>query len=198
MQHINNIIDSPHNLAQKNTQADVTHACADAINRTHNPYLPFSAHDTVYHLHFQARTIDDIQSISKQISKLLPNSPNSYLGISELGINAIEHGNLGISYDDKTQLLRDFQWQSEIDRRLALPENLHKQVHINVYIGTEQAVIQLEDEGKGFNWEHYLTFCEERLRDNHGRGIAVANSICFDNIEFVSPGNIVYCYLALR
>ncbi len=44
------------------------------------------------------------------------------MGLSELLVNAIEHGNLEIGYDEKSRLLQSEGWQGEIDRRLALPE----------------------------------------------------------------------------
>jgi hypothetical protein len=38
-------------------------------------------------------------------------------------LNAVEHGNLGISYVDKGKLIENDTWRMEIERRLSLPEN---------------------------------------------------------------------------
>ena len=45
------------------------------------------------------------------------------IGLTELLVNAVEHGNLGITYEDKTALNAAGTWDTEVRRRLALPEN---------------------------------------------------------------------------
>ena len=47
------------------------------------------------------------------------------------------------------------------------------------------------DQGAGFEWENYLDLCPDRAFDSHGRGIAMALSISFDQIEFRGNGNEV-------
>ena len=47
-------------------------------------------------------------------------------GLLELFVNAIEHGNLGIGYEEKTRLLGEGILSEEIERRLELPENADK------------------------------------------------------------------------
>lgn len=45
--------------------------------------------------------------------------------------------------------------------------------------------------GEGFNWKKYLDIDPSRATDNHGRGIAQARAISFDEITFNTKGNKV-------
>lgn len=114
-------------------------------------------------------------------------------GISELIVNAIEHGNLGISYDDKTELNKQGKWLDEIDKRLKLPENKDKRVIVNYKKEKKIITLNICDEGEGFNWEEYMEISPSRATDNHGRGIAMSKIISFDTIEYKGKGNEVVC-----
>jgi hypothetical protein len=57
---------------------------------------------------------------------LLPEPRSAVYGLNELLINAVEHGNLGITYDEKIKLVVEGRLESEIERRLALPQNQAK------------------------------------------------------------------------
>jgi hypothetical protein len=59
------------------------------------------------------------------------------MGLSELIINGIEHGNLGISYAEKSRLKQEDGWTEEIARRLALEENADKRVVVDLARGSE-------------------------------------------------------------
>jgi hypothetical protein len=105
--------------------------------------------------------------------------------------NAVEHGNLGISYDEKTQLNNEGRWQEEVERRLCLPENLGKYALLKLEQGPTELRITIRDQGPGFDWENYLQISPERVFDNHGRGIAMAGAVSFDRIEYRGNGNEV-------
>ncbi len=47
------------------------------------------------------------------------------------------------------------------------------------------------DEGNGFVWQNYLEFSTERAFDLHGRGVAMAKTICFGSLEYLGKGNEV-------
>ena len=49
----------------------------------------------------------------------------------------------------------------------------------------------IADQGSGFEWKNYLALNPDRAFDSHGRGIAMAKSISFDQIEFRGNGNEV-------
>ena len=69
---------------------------------------------------FSIRTVDEASQLASFIARACPNAEMVVMGISELLINAVEHGNLGLSYAEKSSLMRDDCWRPEIDRRAAL------------------------------------------------------------------------------
>lgn len=142
---------------------------------------------------FKIKNLEDVNSISVSLAKLFPNPNKVILGISEILTNAVEHGNLNITYEEKTELNINSQWKEEINKRLALPENRDKKVCISFIKKDNEIILNVKDEGKGFNYEPYLDFDPNRSTDNHGRGIAFANNLCFDNIEYLGSGNEVNC-----
>ncbi|MCS5711180.1 response regulator [Candidatus Berkiella aquae] len=144
---------------------------------------------------FKIRSIEDANLISVSLANLFPEPDKVVLGISEMLINAIEHGNLQISYDKKSELNMSCKWQDEIETRLNLPENKDKFVTISYLKSNDEIVLHIKDEGNGFDFNKYLEFDPERSTDNHGRGIAFANNLSFDRIEYLGNGNEVKCVI---
>ena len=140
---------------------------------------------------FELQTLDEVSHLASILSQSYPDPKTMALGLSELMINGIEHGNLGIDYDMKTTLLEEGTWQQEIDRRLELPENKHKKIIVEYLRGENSTTITIQDEGDGFDWQKYMTIDAERLLATHGRGIAIAASSAFDEMSFIGTGNIV-------
>jgi len=138
-------------------------------------------------------TLDEARSLVSYISEFYPDSKRVVVGISELFINAIEHGNLGISYDEKTTLNFSGDWEGEVVRRQILPENCDKRVTVDLGLSEKEITLKIKDEGRGFDWSQYLQFDEGRVTDNHGRGIAMSNITSFDDLEYRGNGNEVVC-----
>lgn len=68
---------------------------------------------------FRFRTLDDVAILSATLAQMCPNPETVAMGLSELMLNAVEHGNLGINYAEKGRLIEDGLWQDEVERRLA-------------------------------------------------------------------------------
>jgi len=134
------------------------------------------------------RTLKEAERIALWIANATPNPPLA-MGIHEILINAVEHGNLGITYDEKTELLNEGVWHREVERRLALPENAGKTVKVQVVRGTDRMIIRVEDCGPGFDFASYLDFDEARVFDNHGRGIALTRAAL--DLAYEGTGNTV-------
>lgn len=139
------------------------------------------------------RTIDAAREISVLVSRLYPAPDSVALGVRELIINAVEHGNAGLSYLEKTACLRAGTWHDEIARRLALPENRDKIVALTFRRSATEIVLTIEDGGPGFDWRRYLMLDPLRIAHVHGRGIALSLLTSFDRIQYVAPGNKVIC-----
>lgn len=153
--------------------------------------------NTMVHATFKIKSLHDVQPISSLIANECPNPRLAAVGISEILINAIEHGNLGITYQEKTILHEKEQWLSEIERRLQLPENKDKHV-IVVFSKTDGHInIRITDHGEGFNWREYQTLDSTRVFDNHGRGIIMARNLAFEDMIYHGKGNDVECIIPL-
>ncbi len=147
--------------------------------------------DLLYKAEFRCRTLNDVNELSRHLAELSCN-PNKVIGgLSELLLNAVEHGNLGISYQEKTDLVINDGWQQEVERRLLLPENLDKFVQVKIVRDTTTTTFTLKDQGNGFEPAKYLNFDPERVMDVHGRGIAMSRLTSFDSLQYVGCGNQV-------
>jgi len=140
---------------------------------------------------FEFRTLEEGNKLATLLAGYCHESETVVVGLWELIANAIEHGNLGISYEEKSRLNEHDQLETEITRLLNQPENISKKVTIKVEnIGTE-IHFTIQDQGKGFDWQAYMDFSPKRVFDSHGRGIAMANNFYFDRIEYQGCGNRV-------
>lgn len=139
---------------------------------------------------FHIKTIEEAGQLAAFLALACPNADRAVLGISELLINAVEHGNLGLSYADKARLKREDIWQKEISRLLTLVEHRDKRVRVGFERRADSIALRIEDEGRGFSWQNFLELSPERACDPNGRGIALARLISFSSITYEGCGNI--------
>ncbi|MEO5332312.1 MAG: response regulator [Magnetococcus sp. YQC-5] len=137
------------------------------------------------------RTLDDAHHAASLLGMIFPDAERVGPGILELLCNAVEHGNLGLSYDDKTIFSAENRWEEEVQRRLELPENAQKQAIVELERTLTQTRLIITDQGKGFDWRPYMYFDSARMTHTHGRGIAMANSVYFDSLQYQGCGNQV-------
>lgn len=142
---------------------------------------------------YACNTLAAVRVLAAHLASLCPSPDDAVLGVSELLLNAHEHGNLGISYDDKSRLLREARWEAELILREQQPENTVKRVRASLERLPDRAVLTISDEGPGFDWRPYLELDSDRAFDTHGRGIAMAGMLSFDEMEFLGNGNTVRC-----
>jgi CheY-like chemotaxis protein/anti-sigma regulatory factor (Ser/Thr protein kinase) len=146
---------------------------------------------------FRFRTIEEASALATLLSQACPDPEQVVVGLGELLINAVEHGNLGITYEEKSALLAAQSWAEEVARRLAAPEHRDKTVEVLFERAPDRIVITIADRGPGFDWQRFLTVAPERIFHAHGRGIAMANLMSFDRLEYVAPGNRVIATVEL-
>lgn len=116
------------------------------------------------------------------------------IALREVIMNAIEHGNLNITFDEKTDYLFEDRYSELLFKRNNHPEYKSRTVVINYDITSERAVYIVKDAGDGFNFEKMLNTDPYDLnmeRMTHGRGLIMVKNI-FDEIEYVEPGNEVH------
>jgi PAS domain S-box-containing protein len=114
------------------------------------------------------------------------------LGIRELIINAIEHGNLSISFDEKSKAQQDANYFELILSRQTDPENSRKKVTVEYSVTDKQAVFTILDEGNGFDYKKITSELQDVVTGEleHGRGLLLAGN-AFDKIEYNEAGNQV-------
>ncbi|MBF0139391.1 MAG: response regulator [Magnetococcales bacterium] len=141
--------------------------------------------------HFSFQTLEEADYLSILLSCPCKERESIVVGLRELLFNAVEHGNLGITYADKSQLADPTDWETEVKRRMQLPENVQKKVYVAYKRLGEEIEFTIRDEGSGFDWKPFMKFDPARMFDTHGRGIALASGIAFSKVEFQGVGNIV-------
>jgi len=144
---------------------------------------------------FQFQTITEAQAIARLLAHACPDPSIAVIGLSELMINAVEHGNLGITYQEKSYLRREGIWEEEIERRLLFDENKNKMAKIHYSCQGNRKEFIIVDQGIGFDWHQYMEFSPERLMDSHGRGIAMSKAMVFTGLEYRGNGNEVCAYI---
>ncbi len=147
---------------------------------------------------FEIRTLEDAKKLADHLALICPEPEKRVFGLRELIINAIEHSNLGISYKDKTELNEKDLWAEEVERRLALPENVDKFVRVSVKRNRDQISFLVKDQGEGFDWQSYIHADPFRSYNSHGYGIAMAKGGSFDKMEYQGCGNEVMAVVAIK
>jgi CheY-like chemotaxis protein len=140
---------------------------------------------------FEIRTLTEARLLAAHLAEYFPHPQRVVSGLLEMLVNSVEHGNLGLSYEEKSALLRAAGWENEIERRLQLPEYRDRRVSINLRKSTVGITLTITDEGRGFDWAPFLEIQPDRVFDLHGRGIAMSRMMSFDAVEFHGCGNEV-------
>ena len=147
---------------------------------------------------FEFRTLEDALELAFQLAQFCPQPETALMGLSELMVNAVEHGNLEISYSEKSELCRANRWREEVARRLELPMYKRRVAQVRVERRPQAVRFEIRDEGPGFDWRKFTTFDPTRAFDPNGRGIALAQQIAFGELSYGEPGNLVAAEISWR
>jgi CheY-like chemotaxis protein len=140
---------------------------------------------------YSFRTLTEANDLALLLADASMNPARTVNGYAELLINAVEHGNLGITYFEKGQLIMAGCWEEEVASRLKDPRFAHRYVDVTLERTPVASIVAITDQGQGFNWQNYVEFSPERVFDLHGRGIAMSKAISFDSLEYCGNGNKV-------
>ncbi|MCC6141017.1 MAG: response regulator [Nitrospira sp.] len=114
--------------------------------------------------------------------------------LQELLLNAVEHGNLEISYQVKQQAIDQNRLSQLVQERLAQPRLAQRTVTIHVHCDRQAGLLEyrIADQGKGFQWKTLLPRADTpcNVEDASGRGIFLARSF-FPNLRYNDRGNEV-------
>jgi CheY-like chemotaxis protein len=133
-----------------------------------------------------------INQITLQLPCLLPEEDilNLKIGIEEMITNAVEHGNLGISFDEKNRAIQEGRLAELIAERARDSDAQGRTVRITSRLTAESFTISIKDQGKGFDWRQLPTVSPENLLAFNGRGIFLTK-IYFDAVSYNESGNEV-------
>lgn len=123
------------------------------------------------------------------------------MAINELIINALEHGLLKISYNDKTKLLQENKWDTYVAEQLSkVPEDQFVTITCKLNKEADSMEISITDPGKGFSLDQGTTpkvvnkdpksvgVDEKPLIAKHGRGIQLAKIVLGDKVRYSNDG----------
>ncbi len=140
---------------------------------------------------FAFRDLQEARDLAVLLANACPEPKRVAVGLTELLLNAVEHGNLGISYQEKSRLREAERWDEEINRRLADPVYAAREVRVTYRREPTAICMVIEDQGDGFDFARYLDMDPVRAFDTHGRGIAMSRMLSFDVVEYHGCGNRV-------
>ena len=116
------------------------------------------------------------------------------MGLQELLINAVEHGNLGISAEEKREALMNDTYDALLDERRHLPINATRRVKVWMEHDAANHTFHCRicDEGDGFDWEPLLQGNAEAIPSlaGSGRGIFLVKTL-IPHIQYFGRGNEV-------
>ncbi|MGA2141536.1 MAG: ATP-binding protein [Brevinematales bacterium] len=156
-----------------------------------------------FHSEEQKYIIGNYLITADEMSKRLVRNLNRYMKSQEVNylrvclreiiINAIEHGNLAITFEEKTEAMKNENYMEYIMKKQEDPRYKDKKVMIEYSINPDRAVYKIADEGNGFNYRSILAGVKDKESNKflpHGRGITMTMGI-FDSIEYNKAGNLV-------
>jgi anti-sigma regulatory factor (Ser/Thr protein kinase) len=147
---------------------------------------------------FKFQTLVEAKKLADQLALICPEPEKRVFGLLELFVNAIEHGNLGITYAKKTALNEVGQWEREVERRLSLAENSDKFVVVEIKRTATEVQFLIRDQGVGFDWRLYIDGDPFSSYNSHGYGIAMSKRGSFDRMEYFGCGNEVLAVVQLN
>ncbi len=116
------------------------------------------------------------------------------MGLQELLINAVEHGNLGITAAEKREALIHDTYDALLDSRRQIPAHAARRVTVWMENDPAHHIFQCRicDEGEGFDWEPHLTGNGETIPAlaGSGRGIFLVKTL-IPHIQYFGRGNEV-------
>lgn len=119
------------------------------------------------------------------------------IGLSEIITNAIEHGNLNITNEEKHKTTEDGTFNELIEIRKKDPRYKDKKVYVDIDSDEKHIKIVVRDEGNGFDISKLPSPTDlDQLLKLHGRGILIARAY-FNEVTYNDKGNEVTLIRAL-
>ncbi|HSV56185.1 MAG TPA: cyclic nucleotide-binding domain-containing protein [Magnetospirillaceae bacterium] len=113
-----------------------------------------------------------------------------HVALLELLVNAIEHGNCRISYEEKTAWLEQNRDIMDLIRtKNENPSILARKIYFSYTISPDRSKFVIRDEGEGFDWRSRMA-APPNEPGLHGMGLAMARAYVKE-LSFNEAGNLV-------
>ncbi|GHF26542.1 hypothetical protein GCM10017044_21910 [Kordiimonas sediminis] len=140
---------------------------------------------------FRVQTRHHARDLSYAVARTLAGGSSKLAaGLTELLVNGIEHGCLGIDGATKGRLIEEGAFVEEIHKRRMHPEYADKFVELKIWQMEHSLFFEILDQGKGFDSAAVLSTGKVDNKSKHGRGIVIAQG-CFADLRYITPGNRV-------
>ena len=140
---------------------------------------------------FQFRCPSDAKAVIWMVAQHAEEPAMVMACLQELVSNAIEHGNLQIGGEIRTELQRQNSLEDEIARRLDLPEYADRYVTVEFDATGADLMVTVVDQGKGFDWQAYVNGAIEQGNKMLGRGIISAQAMSSHRLSYENDGRQV-------
>ena len=145
---------------------------------------------------FRLRSLDEAARVAIFLGAMTPRVCDATVGLYVLLANAIEHGNLGFSAEDKAAGLARGNWDRQLAQRMAEPACLARRVSVDFRRGERLISLLIQDDGDGIDTE--TAQLANPLRVGHrGRGIKLARSLGFAELTWLGIGNTLAASITL-
>ena len=165
------------------------------LNTQSQPHVDDDGFGLIETCKLSFRTLNDLERLNAFMQRMFIDQKGAVTGIYALALNAIEHGNLGIGYEMKAELMMEQTWQQEVEKRLQEARYKDRQASLVLTHKDEGTYVIITDQGQGFQWQDYMSVDPSRSARAHGRGIAIANSLSFDKLGYNEMGNQVTAFI---
>ncbi|MCQ2600482.1 MAG: cyclic nucleotide-binding domain-containing protein [Treponema sp.] len=116
---------------------------------------------------------------------------NLQIALSELLNNALEHGNLEISYEEKSKWMEENgEIVSLIEQKRHDPKFSNRKIGISYILNQDFCSFTISDDGNGFDWRKYTQKQAEESTELHGRGIQLSGEMV-GTLSYNDKGNKV-------
>lgn len=116
---------------------------------------------------------------------------NLQIALSELLNNALEHGNLEISYEEKSKWMEENgEIVSLIEQKRHDPKFADRKIGISYILNQDFCSFTISDDGNGFDWRKYTQKQAEESTELHGRGIQLSGEMV-GTLSYNDKGNKV-------
>ena len=140
------------------------------------------------HAHFRIQTPSQASSLAWLLSQQAQQTDHTYLGILEILINAIEHGNLHLKPSERKSLLSKDDFRQELELLSKQSPFCTKWVEVDFSSDDCFATIEVTDQGFGFDWQSSLNQNHSAKSWANVRGFHKIKNAGFINLHYRNNG----------